>query len=297
MDLHDDPVAYSAGGFIWDLCAKARLTYRSYGEFARVRGAEPGKVRAATPSLVGHHHPTYTGADAIGVITDMKRFEIWAEEFQKFVQRDEVPRFQVLSRPNDHTVGTRPGKFTPGAMIADNDLALGKIVEAVSHSPIWKDTAIFVLEDDAQSGSDHVDCHRSIALVLSPYIRRRSVDTTMYASSSMLKTMEMILGLPPMTQYDAAATPMWASFQATPDFAAYDARPNGVPLDETNTAQAFGARRSTEMAIQEADTAPEQELNEIVWKAMRGAESQMPPKRVAAFVMERKGEDLDDDKR
>jgi len=297
LDLHDDPVAYSAGGFIWDLCAKAGLTYRSYGEFARVRGAEPGKVRPATPSLAGHHHPTYAGADAIGVITDMKRFEIWSEEFQQFVQRGEVPRFQVLSLPNDHTVGTRPGKFTPRAMLADNDLALGRIVETVSHSPIWKSTAIFVVEDDAQNGSDHVDCHRTVGLVVSPYIRRHAVDGTMYSTSSMLKTMELILGLPPMTQYDAAATPMWTSFQATPDLAPYNARPNGVPLNETNTGRAFGAQRSIQMALEEADRAPEQELNEIVWKAMRGADSRMPPRHVAAFVMERSKTDDDGDER
>lgn len=295
LDLHDDPVAYSAGGFIWDLCAKAKISYRSYGEFARVRGAEPGTVRPGMPSLVGHHHPTYRGADAIGVITDMERFGLWAEEFQQFVKDRKVPRFQVLSLPNDHTVGTRPGKFTPRAMLADNDLALGKIVDTIAHSPIWKESIIFVVEDDAQNGSDHVDCHRTVGLVVSPYTRKHAVDSTMYSTSSMLKTMELILGLPPMTQYDAAAPPMWTSFQAKPDATPYDARPNGVPLEEKNTAAAFGAQRSLAMALDEADAAPEQELNEIVWKAMRGAISVMPPRHVAAFVMERKDDDDDKD--
>jgi hypothetical protein len=259
-----------------------------------VRGAESGKVRPATPSLVGHHHPTYTGADAIGAITDVQRFEIWAEEFRRFAEKGEVPAFQVLSLPNDHTLGTRPGKPTPRAMLADNDLALGRIVETIAHSPVWKESAIFVIEDDAQNGSDHIDCHRTVGLVVSPYTHKHGVDKTMYSTSSMLKTMELILGLPPMTQYDAAATPMWASFQSKPDLTTYEAKPNRIPLDEKNTAHAFGARRSLELALDEADEAPEQELNEIIWKSVRGASSEMPPRRVAAFVLERGHGDEDE---
>ncbi|HVM47135.1 MAG TPA: bifunctional YncE family protein/alkaline phosphatase family protein [Candidatus Acidoferrum sp.] len=295
VDLHDDPVAYSAGGFIWDLCAKAGLSYRSYGEFARIRGAEKGKVRPATPSLVGHIHPTYKGADGIGLMTDVARFELWAAEFREFEKHGDLPSFEVLSLPNDHTVGTRPGKPTPRAMVADNDLALGRIVETVSHSRFWPNTAIFVIEDDAQNGPDHVDCHRTVGLVISPYTRRHRVDSTMYSSSSMLRTMEGILGLPPLTQYDAAATPMWAAFQSTPDLTPYGARPNGVPLDELNTTKAFGAQRSQKMSLEVADTAPEDELNEIIWKSVRGDGSAVPPRRVAAFVLERPSSDHDDD--
>jgi YVTN family beta-propeller protein len=294
LNLHDDPVAYSAGGFIWDLCAKAGLSYRSYGEFARIRGAEAGKVRAATPSLVGHIHPTYKGADGIGVMTDVERFELWAADFREFEKTGELPSFEVLSLPNDHTVGTRPGKPTPRAMLADNDLALGRIIETVSHSRFWPSTAIFVIEDDAQNGSDHVDCHRTTGLVISPYTRQHKVDSTMYSSSSMLRTMEEILGLPPLTQYDAAATPMWAAFQATPDFTPYEARPNGVPLNELNTTKAFGARRSQKMSLEVADTAPEAELNEIIWKSVRDDASPVPPRHVAAFVLERQSADQDD---
>ena len=294
LDLHDDPVAYSAGGFIWDLCAKAGLSYRSYGEFARVRGAEKGKVRPGTPSLVGHHHPTYRGADAVGALTDVERFELWAEEFRQFEQSGELPRFQVLSLPNDHTLGTRPGKPTPAAMLADNDLALGKIVETVSRSRFWPSTAIFVVEDDAQNGPDHVDCHRTVALVVSPYTRRRTVDSTMYSTSSMLRTMEALLGLPPMTQYDAAATPMWAAFQAAPGAGPYIARKNEIPLDQMNVATAFKAQRSMELTLDQADTAPDDEFSEIIWKAVRGAGAPLPPRSVAAFVLERKAEEDDD---
>jgi hypothetical protein len=182
-------------------------------------------------------------------------------------------------------------------MLADNDLALGRIVETIAQSPIWKESAIFVVEDDAQNGSDHIDCHRTVGLVVSPYTRLHAVDKTMYSTSSMLKTMELILGLPPMTQYDAAATPMWHSFQAKPDPSPYVAKANRIPLDEKNTAQAYGAKRSLAMALDEADEAPEQELNEIIWRAIRGARSEMPPRRVAAFVLERAGEHHDDDHR
>ena len=294
MDLHDDPVAYSAGGFIWDLCAKAGLTYRSYGEGARVRGAEKGQVRAATPSLVGHHHPTYRGADAVGALTDIERFDLWAADFREWEAHGGMPRFQVLSLPNDHTLGTRPGKPTPRAMLADNDLALGKLVDAVAHSRFWKDTAIFVVEDDAQNGPDHIDCHRTVALVISPYTRRHLVDSTPYSASSMLRTMEQILGLPPMSQYDAAATPLWTAFQAVADLAPYVVRPNNVPLNEMNAATAWGAQRSLELTLDDADSAPEAEFNEIIWKAVRGAGSPLPPRHIAAFVMEHRAGDHDD---
>ncbi len=144
--------------------------------------------------------------------------------------------------PNDHTSGTSPGAPTPTAYLADNDLALGRVVEAVSHGKFWKDTAIFVLEDDAQDGPDHVDAHRSPALVVSPYTKRRHVDSHMYSTSSMLRTMELILGLKPMTQFDAAAEPMYDSFQAAADTTPFRRLPPGVSLDERNVAGAWGAK-------------------------------------------------------
>jgi YVTN family beta-propeller protein len=282
--LHDDVTAFSAGGFLWDLCAKAGLSYRSYGEFARIQGAAPGHVRAATASLEGHVHPTYLGPDAIQTFTDLQRLELWLADFHAYEQKGEMPSFQVLSLPRDHTVGTKPGFPTPRAMMAENDYALGQIVEAVSGSRFWKDTAVFVIEDDPQAGPDHVDCHRTVALVASAYTRRGRVDSTMYSSSSLLRTMELILGLPPLTQFDAAATPMWASFQATPDLRPYKVRMALVPLDERNSASAFGARRSMQLVLDEADAAPDDELNEILWKAIKGRDSPMPPRKVAAFV-------------
>jgi YVTN family beta-propeller protein len=283
-DYHDDAEAYPSHGFLWDLCARFGLTYRSYGEFARVAGAKEGGVRAATASLVGHVNPTYRGPDYIAGMGDMERYQIWLKEFREFERQGTMPQFQVLSLPGDHTLGTRPGRQTPRAMLAENDLALGKMVDAISHSEFWKDTAIFVIEDDPQNGPDHVDCHRTPALVISPYVRHGYVDHQMYSAVSMLRTMELLLGLPPMSQYDAAAVPMWGLFQASPDDHHYVAREPGIPIDEKNTVLSYGARKSMKMDLDEADDADEDELNEIVWKSVKGKASPLPVRRTAAFV-------------
>ncbi len=176
------------------------------------------------------------------------------------------------------------GALTPRAYVAQNDLALGMIVERISRSRFWKESAIFVLEDDAQNGPDHVDAHRSIALVISPYTKRRFVDHTMYSTSSMLRTMELILGLPPMTQYDAAATPMCNSFTPVPDFPPYQLREAMVDLEEKNIAGAYGSKRSAEMNLTEGDATPDVEFNEIIWKSVNGEDSQMPAPVRSAFV-------------
>ena len=148
---------------------------------------------------------------------DAKRTDRFINELHRFEKEGVMPRFQVLRLPNDHTVGTKLGKPTPTAMVAENDLALGRLVETISKSKFWRETAIFVVEDDAQNGSDHVDAHRTVALVVSPYTKRGFVDSSMYSTASMLRTMELILGLRPMSQFDAAARPMFASFQKNPD--------------------------------------------------------------------------------
>ncbi|MDO8544400.1 MAG: bifunctional YncE family protein/alkaline phosphatase family protein [Opitutaceae bacterium] len=290
-DYHDDPDAYSAAGFLWDRAAEAGISYRSYGEFARRQGAEPAKVRPATPSLAGHIHPTYLGASGTGpggssivVMSDMDRYRLWREEFEQFEKQGEMPRLTILSLPRDHTMGTRPGVHSPRAMVADNDLGLGHIVETLSRSRFWKNLAIFVIEDDTQSGPDHVDVHRTVGFVISPYIKRRFVDSTMYSSMSMLKTMEQILGLRPMTQYDAGAMPMWNAFQSAADLSPYRALPARVPLDEKNLATAYGAQRSLVLNLDDIDSAPDHEFNEILWKAIKGPDAVLPPRRVAAFV-------------
>jgi hypothetical protein len=290
-------IAAPPNGYLWDAAIRANVSVRSYGEFA-MRGSEKGHdpaqggiedpsakgpIDGSVPGLRGRVHPEYPVYDLR--IPDGRRVDVWLKEFREFEATGELPRLSIIRLGNDHTAGTRPGYRTPRAMIADNDLALGRVVEAISHSRFWKESAIFVLEDDAQNGPDHVDAHRSVALVASPYARRRVVDSTLYTTAGMLRTMELILGLPPMTQYDAAAAPFYRSFQSSPVLTPYDRREARVPIDEVNDASAYGAGASMAMDLDEADRAPERELNEILWRSVRGPAAVVPPPVRAAFVI------------
>jgi hypothetical protein len=169
-------------------------------------------------------------------------------------------------------------------MVAENDLALGRVVETISKSRIWGESAIFVVEDDAQNGPDHVDAHRSIALAISPFSRRRTVDSTMYTTAGVLRTMELILGLQPLSQYDASATPMYNAFQPTPVATPFTHLPPRVSIDEKNPPAAYGADASRRMDFSAPDLAPEGELNEILWRSIRGPDSAVPPIARAAFI-------------
>jgi hypothetical protein len=181
-----------------------------------------------------------------------------------------------MSLGENHTQGTRPGAPTPAAAVANNDWAVGQLVDRVTHSKYWPETAIFIIEDDAQNGPDHVDSRRTTGLVISPYTKRNALDSTLYTTSSMLRTMELLLGLPPMTQYDAAATPMFAAFTDKPNLTPYTHVPPEVDVNALNTALAWGARESEQMDFTEYDRIPEFALNEILWKSVRGADSPMP---------------------
>lgn len=268
-------------GYIWDMAARAGVSVRSYGEFVE-RDDKTGRIVASVPGLRGLFNPDYAPYDLN--IRDNARVDVWLKEFTEFTRAGTMPRLSIIRLGNDHTAGTRPSAPTPRAMIAENDLALGRVVEAISKSSIWKESAIFVVEDDAQNGPDHVDAHRSIVLAISPFARRRVVDSTMYSTSSVLRTMELILGLEPMTQYDAAATPFYNAFQPTPVLTPFTALPARVSLDERNGSTAWGAEASLRMNLEDADMAPELELNEILWRSIRGADTPMPPPRRAAFV-------------
>jgi YVTN family beta-propeller protein len=286
-------IAIPAGGYIWDRCREAGVSYRSYGEFIE-NGKKKGDPAIATlPALEGHFDPQYRGYDLDYL--DVKRAERFIEELHGFEQAGEMPQFIVLRLPNDHTFGQRKGKPTPSAMVADNDLALGQLVEAVSKSKFWKDTAIFVVEDDAQNGSDHVDAHRTVALVISSYCKRHYVDSSMYSTSSMLRTMELILGLNPMSQFDAAARPMAASFQTKPDLSPYEHRPAGIDLQARNPASGWGVEQSARLDFSHEDAADDILLNRIIWKSVRGADSRMPPPVRASFVIAREEDDEDED--
>jgi hypothetical protein len=268
-------------GYLWDFAKRAGVTVRSYGEFAYWE-EQGGPVKATVPGLEGLVHPSYPPYDLD--IPDNERIDVWLEEFRGFEANGQLPRLSIIRLGNDHTSGTAPGKLSPRAMVAENDLALGRLIEAISHSRYWKESAIFIVEDDAQNGPDHVDAHRTVAFAISPFTRRRVVDSTMYSTSAMLRTMELILGLPPMSQYDAAATPMYNAFQPTPDLAPFTHLPARYPLDERNDWNSPGARASLRMEFREADLTPEFELNEIIWKSVHGADAIMPPPRRAAFV-------------
>jgi len=226
--------------------------------------------------------PSFAGFDL--EITDNKRVDVWLQEFNGFIQNNNLPQLSIIHLGNDHTRGTAPGAPTPRAMMADNDLALGRVVEAIANSVFWQDSAIFVLEDDSQSGPDHVDSHRSVALVASPFAKREFVDHTFYSTSGVLRTIELILGLPPMSQYDAAATPLFNAFQGTPNLAPYRRVTPAVPLDEKNVASAFGALASRTMNFDDADLTPEEPLNEIIWRSVKGPNVPMPPPRRSVFV-------------
>ncbi len=288
-------IAAPRDGYLWDSCNRAGVSVRSYGEFVEKDKENQDKTAPTVPGLVGKINPDYPGWDLS--IPDNRRVDVWLQEFHRYEANGGLPRLSIIRLGGDHTQGTRAGAPTPRAMIAENDLALGRVVEAISKSRFWKQSAIFVVEDDAQNGPDHVDAHRSVALVASPWARRKAVDSTLYTTAGLLRTMELILGLPPMSQYDAAAAPMYRAFQPTPDLAPFIHREPRVPLDERNTPLAWGAAASQTMELGEADLAPELELNEILWKSVRGADSPMPPPVHAAFVRsvaERQDDDDDD---
>lgn len=275
-------IAIPAGGYLWDRAKEAGVTYRSYGEFIEnpKDPNQPATTNLAT--LQGHFDPLFRGFDQD--YSDLRRADRFIAELARFEAEGDMPRLQILRLPNDHTSGTSVGKLTPTAFLAENDLALGRVVEALSKSKFWSRTAIFVVEDDAQNGPDHVDAHRTIAYAISPYIRRGTIDSTMYSTCSMLRTMELILGLQPMSQFDAAAQPMVACFQNEPDPRPYVAEAARVSLQETNAKTAWGSDLTRGMNLAKEDAADDLLLNEMIWRSVRGGDHPMPAPRRAAFV-------------
>lgn len=256
-------------GRIWDVCERHGVIYRTYYYHTRKRmSAAWAEARDA-----GRRDYDYV--------------DIFLREFDAFEKSGTMPQFMIMALSEDHTRGTRPGAFTPKACVASNDLALGKIVERISRSPYWKKFAIFVLEDDAQNGPDHVDAHRTVALAISPYSRKRGVDSTFYTTASMLRTIELILGLPPMSQFDAGATPMYAAFHNRPDLTPYRCRVPRTDLQAKNGANAFGARRSMEFDFSAPDlltVEDEDALNRILWHSIKGAQTPYPGIRRTALL-------------
>src|SRR5262249_2387855 len=292
-DDGSDPLAYVPTGFLWASALHHKKTLRNYGEYIKneypkkstwtdwyedfTSGAFKLRVtaKANIKLLEPHTHPGYPWFPLL--MPDVYRAHLFIEELKQFEKKGELPSLIYLTLPCDHTDGTRPGYPTPRAMVADNDLALGRIVEAFSKSKFWKDTCIFVVEDDPQNGFDHVDGHRTVALAISPYTKRKFVDHTNYNQTGMVKTIELILGLPPMNQLDLSAAPMRRCFAAEPDLTPYVAMPNKIRLDEMNPElrtlrgrALYWARKSLELDLDDGDAADEDTLNRILWHSVRG---------------------------
>jgi hypothetical protein len=302
----------SPGGYLWDAAAQAGVSLRDYGEFASngpLSGATlipesqagtctgpiarsyigvtvpPGQVlcfqptttnATTTPALTGKEDPNFRGYDLR--YREADRVQEWAREYAQFEQTGNLPALEIMRLPNDHTAGTTPGTLTPQEFVAENDRAVGQVADIVSHSKDWASTAIFITEDDAQNGPDHVDAHRTESLVISPYTQRAQpfVDHTLYDTAAMVRTMGLILGTRPLSQYDAHAVPMWRLFHASADLTPYKVLTNTVGTAALNTADSFGASLSASWNFDTEDQAPMGSLNQVLWGAVKGANTPYP---------------------
>lgn len=270
-------------GYIWTNVMAKGLTVRNYGWWVDNITPTPESGRQVKtvrdPALAPHTNLEYRGFDLD--YKDVDRVKVFLKDLAGYENQGKLPSFITLRLGNDHTSGTAAKKISPQAAVADNDYALGQVVEALSHSRFWSKTAIFVVEDDAQNGPDHVDSHRSPVYVISPYTRGRGTISNFYNTVSVLRTMELILGLRPMTIHDAGARPMFAVFGTTPDAKPFDAVKPGVSLEERNPENGPTTARSNRMDLDEADLIEDDELNEILWRAIKHTE---PPAPVRSFL-------------
>ncbi len=277
-----DAASLPPAGYLWTNASSAGVPLRNFGYMVNNKPIAPFGAEQITtvrdPVLAKNTNRFYRGFDLD--YPDVERVKVFRTELAEYEKSGTMPRLIVMRLGNDHTNGTAAGKIAPLSSAADNDLALGTLVEAVSKSKFWTSTAIFVLEDDAQNGPDHVDSHRSPAFVISSYSKRHAVDGTMYNTTSMLRTIEYLLGLRPMTHFDAGARPMTAVFQQTPDPTGYTAEKANIPLDAKNPATAPGAAASNRMHFDEADENDDDELNDILWRAIR---KDAPPPPVRSY--------------
>ncbi len=277
-------IANNKAGFIWTNCNRYGVSYRTYGEF--MSGGKP------TLQVLNNHfsaaYPEYSL-----FVPDTTRFRFWKQDFDSLLAIGKLPSFNTVRFGNDHTEGVKLGRPTPYAHVADNDLAVGMFIETLSKSSIWNETAVFILEDDAQNGADHVDAHRSTAYVAGGFVKRGFVDHTPYTTSSMLRTMELILGMGPMTQYDAAATPMWRCFDNVARPIHFKAIVPDVDLHQKTTAMSEWQRKSEKFNFAKEDANNDIEFNKVLWHAIKGNIPFPGPKRAAFLKL--KEEDGDDD--
>ena len=279
-------IANNKNGFIWSYCKRAGISYRTYGEFA-------DDYKPNLPVLVDHYCPYYTSWDQH--VRDTTRVGQWKRDFDSLVSVNALPSLNTLRIINDHTEGLAKGRPTPFAHTADNDLAVGMFIDYLSKSPVWKESLVVILEDDAQDGPDHVDAHRSTAYLAGPYVKRHFVDHTPYTTTGILRTIELILGLPPMSQYDAAATPLWRSFTAMPDTSAFNHVPAQYDITQKNIATNKLSEKSATFNFSKEDEVNEADFNYVLWKGIKGMDSPVPAPRRAAFVrVNEKKSDKDD---
>jgi phospholipase C len=273
-----EPANAPPAGYIWNAASQAGVTMRNYGYYvdnrktAEADGTQITAVR--DPILAPITDPNFRGFDLD--YTDVDRAKEFLDELKDFEKDGKLPQFMIMRLGNDHTNGTSAGKISPLSANADNDQAVGMIVEALSKSRFWSETAIFVIEDDAQNGPDHVDSHRAPAFVISPWVKKATVNSTMYNQASVLRTIELILGLHPLTTYDAGARPMFSVFSDRPSTDPYKLMPAQTPLDVRNPANTASAARSARMKFDQADEVDDDELNSILWAAIKGPQAPLP---------------------
>jgi YVTN family beta-propeller protein len=272
-----EPANSPPAGYLWTNAAQAGISMRNYGEWTEERKLVSGDsdVKVNDPVLEKVSDKDYPPYNLD--YPDVERAEVFVSELKGFESSGKLPQLMIVRMGNDHTSGTTPGKIAPLSANADNDQGVGMLVEAVSKTRFWGETAIFVIEDDAQNGPDHVDSHRAPAWVISPWVKKGTVNSTMYTQASVLRTMELILGMRPMTTYDAGARPMFSVFNNAPAAGAYTLEKPQTPLDQRNPAKSPTAARSLKMNFKDADDVDEDELNRVLWAAIKGPDVPMPP--------------------
>jgi YVTN family beta-propeller protein len=268
-------IANNKNGFLWDQCNRYGVSYRSYGEF--VSGNKP------SVAILKDHYATKYPSYNLN-ITDVSRVQVWKKEFDSLVANNKLSQFNTVRLGNDHTEGLKLGRPTPYAHVADNDYAVGLFIEALSKSPIWNETAVFIVEDDAQNGSDHVDAHRSPAYLAGGFVKRNMVDHTAYTTAGILRTIELILGIPPMTQYDAAALPLWRCFDNKALPFNFTAIKPMIDMHELNTARNDWQKRSEQFNFVVEDSNNDFEFNKVLWHGLKGNVPYPAPRR-AAFII------------
>ena len=267
--------ANNKNGFLWDNCFRNGVTFRTYGEFV-------GDDGPTIPVLKKNYCTYFT--PWVQSVRDTVRFHQWKRDFDSLLTVNALPKLNTVRFINDHTEGLSLRKPTPFAHVADNDLAVGMFIDYLSHSPVWKESLVIIVEDDAQNGPDHVDAHRSTAYLAGGYVKQGFVDHTPYTTTSLLRTMELILGLPPMTQYDAASNSLWRCFDNAPNHPAFKAKPCLINLDEKNMAENKWQQLSDQFDFTAEDRVNDFQFNEVIWRAIKGLDSPCPPTVRAAFL-------------